>query len=161
MWNYSLKIGHLSLLAKMGLLKILYKKRDPDLITNYRPLTLGNSDYKIIAKVLAMRLSTVIHKIVTSNQSGFIPKRDIRNNVVEAHYILRQLVRTKNKGSLLLLDFEKAYDRVDRDFLYKVLKCVNCGATFILYIKVLHTASTITIQVNLIISIPIPVESGV
>ena len=92
MWNYSLKIGHLSPLAKMELLKILYKKRDPDLITNYRPLTLGNSDYKIIAKVLAMRLNTVIHKIVTSNQSGFIPKRDIQNNVVEAHYILRQLV---------------------------------------------------------------------
>ena len=62
---------------------------------------------------------------------SFIPKRDIRNNVVEAHYILRQLVRTKNKSSLLLLDFEKAYDRVDCDFLYKVLKCVNCGATFI------------------------------
>lgn len=88
MWEYSLRVGELSSSARLSLLKMLYKKDDPELISNYRPLTLGNTDYKIIAKVLALRLRKIIHKIISSNQTGFIPKRDIRNNVLETHYIL-------------------------------------------------------------------------
>jgi len=161
MWNYSLCEGKLSKLAKMGLLKILFKKGDKELITNYCSLTLGNSDYKIIAKVLAMWLSLIIHKVVSKNQTGFIPKRDIRNNIIEAHYVLRHFVRDKINEALGLLDFEKAYNRADHEYLFKVMKCMNCGAQFILFITIIHTDSTIIIQINLILSEEIKVESGV
>ena len=93
MWNHAVEVGELCQSARIGLLKLLFKKDDPSLITNYRPLTLGNSDYKLIAKAFAMRLAQVVHQVVSPNQSGFIPGRDIRNNVAEAHLTLKSLNR--------------------------------------------------------------------
>jgi hypothetical protein len=127
------------------------------LITNYRPLTLGNGDYKLIAKVFAIRLAKCIHEIVSSQQTGFIPKRNIRGNIMEAHLILKRMHRAGTCAAMLLLDFEKAYDRVDREFLFAVLAHLNCGPNFILAIVILHANSTIIIQINDDVTEPITV----
>lgn len=55
----------------------LYKKKDQTLIENYCPITLLNTDYKILTKALAMQLAKEIHTLIHPDQSGFIPKRFI------------------------------------------------------------------------------------
>lgn len=161
MWKHALECGHLSPSAAMGLLKVLHKKGPTDLISNYRPLTLGNSDYKLIAKAFALRLAKVVHTVVPAAQTGFIPKRDIRGNVVETHLTLKRLSRGNIEGAAVLLDFEKAYDRVDREYLFKTLAALGFGIFFITAMKVLHALSTIVICINNFLSNIIKVISGV
>lgn len=161
MWEQSLQCKHLSPSASMGLLKVLHKKAETDLITNYRPLTLGNSDYKLIAKAFAKRLASFVALVVPSAQTGFIPKRDIRGNVVEAHLTLKRLSRGDKEGAAVLLDFEKAYDRVDREYLFLVLAALGFGAAFILAMTILHACSTIVVCINNMLSNIIKVVSGV
>ena len=67
---------------------MIYKKGEIDSIANYRPITLLNTDYKIIAKVYANRLKKIIQQVVGENQRGFIPNRDIRTNIIEAKSII-------------------------------------------------------------------------
>ena len=76
-----------------------------------------NTIYKIYAKLLALRLQPFLPDIVHESQTGFTQERSIFYNV----FLFWELtwIATKNKEGLevLLLDFEKAYDKVYWDFM--------------------------------------------
>src|SRR5258707_12839190 len=72
----------------LGWMCPIYKKKDRTEISNYRPITLLNSDYKILTKVLAIQLFDEINKMVQNDQTGFIRKRYIKNNIREAKTII-------------------------------------------------------------------------
>jgi hypothetical protein len=61
----------------------------------------------------------VVKKIIDRNQSGFVKGRNILEGVVVLHEVLHELIISKEKGLILKLDFEKAYDRVRWSFLEK------------------------------------------
>ena len=76
--NYAFGKGQLSVTQRRGIIKLIPKKdAEPDLIRNWRPITLLNCDYKIAAKAVANRLKKVIPKLVNSDQTGFIKGRFI------------------------------------------------------------------------------------
>eukprot|EP00745_Piridium_sociabile_P023968 TRINITY_DN37573_c1_g1_i6.p1 TRINITY_DN37573_c1_g1~~TRINITY_DN37573_c1_g1_i6.p1 ORF type:complete len:129 (+),score=7.52 TRINITY_DN37573_c1_g1_i6:59-388(+) len=58
--------GHLSFTQRQGIITLIHKGNDleRELLNNWRPITLTNSDYKILAKVLAERLGKVVHRLV-------------------------------------------------------------------------------------------------
>ena len=93
---------------RRGIIKLIPKKdTEPDLIRNWRPLTLLNCDYKIAAKAIANRLKKVIPKLVNSDQTGFIKGRFIRENIrlidIKINFAVAKFSRTD-----AFLDFEKA-----------------------------------------------------
>ena len=91
-------------------------------ITYYRPICLLNTEYKIAPASIANRIKTVIDKLISRDQLGFISGRYIGDNT-RIIYDLMQFVDEKNiPGLLLLKDFEKAYDSLSRSFLKNVLK---------------------------------------
>jgi hypothetical protein len=61
----------------------------------------------------------VVKKIIDRNQSSFVKGRNILEGVVVLHEVLHELIISKEKGLILKLDFEKAYDRVRWSFLEK------------------------------------------
>ena len=84
------------------------KDAELNLIKNLWPLTLLNCDYKVATKAIASRIKTVIPKLIYDDHTGFITGRFIREN------------REKNiPGLLLFLDFEKAFDTLERSFIQK------------------------------------------
>ena len=96
-----------------GVITVIPKpNKDPTLIKNYRPISLLNVDYKVAAKALAARLK---------NQTGFIKGRFIGENI---RFVLDCIDYCKDhdiSGFLLLVDFEKAFDRLEWDFIYSCL----------------------------------------
>jgi hypothetical protein len=85
-YNESLVEGELSFSQKQSVLSLILKKGDKQDIKNYRPISLTNCDYKIIAFLLANRLQRVIGKLVNHDQTGYIkihrnkPSSDARCN---------------------------------------------------------------------------------
>lgn len=67
---------------KQGIITLIPKPdKDPKILDNFRPITLLNTDYKIVTLIYANRLKMFLHKIISESQSGFMKGRSIHNNI--------------------------------------------------------------------------------
>ena len=78
------------------------KVPDPFNTGLFRPITLANSDYKIILQVWAMRLGPIMNDIIGEHQRGFIPGRDGRENIIVMQAIADRLYKAKEGGIKLV-----------------------------------------------------------
>ena len=112
--NYCKEIGCLADSHRRAVITILHKQgKDPLDIKNYRPISLLNTDYKIMTKSIANRINPILGRIISPEQTGFIKNRYIGENIRLLSDIIDITERTGTPGALLLLDFEKAYDSVE------------------------------------------------
>lgn len=101
------------------LIALIPKVQSPQKVTEYRPISLCNVLYKLISKVLANRLKTVLNGVVSEFQSAFVPNRLIHDNVIAAFETIHCLKRRGKKSRqrvAIKLDMAKAYDRVEWGF---------------------------------------------
>ncbi|KAA3461612.1 reverse transcriptase [Gossypium australe] len=97
-------------------------------MSQFRPISLCNVIYKIIAKVLVNRISDILGVCINEAQGAFIPGRLISDNVLIAYEVLHSLKMKKKgrKGNFALkLDMSKAYNRVEWDFLAGMMKALG------------------------------------
>jgi hypothetical protein len=113
----------------------------------FRPITLTNSDYKIIMNVWAKRLGPILNEIVGEHQKGFIPGRDGRENVIVVQACLDKLSK-KLKGGVIFLDLEKAFDRVSHEALASLLSILRFPPQFTNTVKGIYSNSKVVIKVN-------------
>ncbi|OJT13066.1 LINE-1 retrotransposable element ORF2 protein, partial [Trametes pubescens] len=109
----------------------IYKKKDTREIVNYRPITLLNSDYKIMTKTLATKLAVHAPLLIHPDQAGFVPGRRIFDHIQLSKMIMAYTEAEEINGAIVALDQEKAYDRIDHSYLWATLKHMNFPATFI------------------------------
>ncbi|XP_021749725.1 uncharacterized protein LOC110715453 [Chenopodium quinoa] len=103
---------------------LIPKVRDPTSIAQFRPISLCNVLYKLASKSVANRLKPLLHGMVTENQSAFVPKRLITNNALIALELFHTMKKRSKgrRGSIAKkLDMSKAYDRVEWEFLRRLL----------------------------------------
>ena len=132
----------------MGWMCPIYKKKDPTEIGNYRPITLLNTDYKILTKALAIQLTDHISKLIHTNQAGFIPKRSIFDHIRLANAIINYAEVTEEDGAIIALDQEKAYDKIKHQYLWATLEAFNLPAFFINTVKALYKDAETKIAIN-------------
>jgi hypothetical protein len=117
---------------------------------NFRPLSLMDSDYKILTRILATRSSMKLPTIIHPNQNGFVPQRTIHATID----LFMAAQETANRDPAfaealaLLLDFCKAYDSVDREFLYAVLLWLGFPPPFVAAIRAMHEGTRVRFLAN-------------
>ena len=80
--NYAYRSSQLSVTQRRGIIKLIPKKdAEPNLIKNWRPISLINCDYKIAAKAIADRFKQVIPNIINYDQTGFLKGRFVGENI--------------------------------------------------------------------------------
>ncbi len=131
--------GKLSIDQRRGVLALLPKKgKDIRLLKNWRPLTLLNTHYKIVAKLLATRLQKVLFKLISPDQSGYLKGRYIGNNIRNIYDIIDFTEQMQTHGMIVFIDFEKAFDTIKWDFLINCLSAFGFGPFFIRCVKTLY-----------------------
>ena len=107
-----------------------------------------NVDYKIIAKVLANRIKTFLPKLINEDQKGFVSGR----NIQDANRLIQDIIENSDmnneEGSIIFLDQEKAFDRVEWEWIYKCLNGFNFGEKYIKWIIMILEKSKTCINTN-------------
>ena len=138
----------LSTSQKRGIISLFHKGKDlpRDEIKNWRPITLTTTDYKIFSKCLAIRLQKVLSYLINSNQSGFLKGRSITDHIRLLDDLINLSYNHDKPGMIVSLDYEKAFDSIEKDTIYSTFNKFNFGQHFIKMIKVLMTNSESAVQ---------------
>lgn len=118
-----------------GLISLIYKKGDRRELKNWRPISLLNVDYKILARVMANRLKYVLPKIISPNQTCCVVGRDISDNIASIRDVIDMVEDNGSEGYIINVDQMKAFDRVSHEYLFTVLQKFGFGPAFINWIK--------------------------
>ena len=107
-------------------------------VEKWRPITLLNTIYKIYAKVLSIRIQKFLPMLIHSSQTGFIKERSILDNIFVFWEAVAWAKKSKQNLAILLLDFEKAYDRVDWSFLEGTMEQMGFSTKWIKAVSTMY-----------------------
>ncbi|KAL5550690.1 hypothetical protein UlMin_000866 [Ulmus minor] len=132
------------------IITLLPKIKNPTRITEFRPISLCNVLYKIISKMLGNRLRRIMGTIISKEQSTFIPGRLILDNAIIGFECLHAIKRRKTKKNYLALklNMAKAYNRVEWDFIQRVMNKLGFSEVWIRKIMACISSVTYSFQCN-------------
>ena len=161
-FNYSFDSGEMSNSQKQAIITLIEKKdKDRTYLENWRPISLVNADSKLASKVISNRIKKVLPRIIHYNQFGFIKGRFIGEGARLILNIIDHTELLKLSGILLFIDFEKAFDSIEWDFLYQALEAFNFGPTLIRWIKIFYNNVSSCVTNNGFFSEQFKLERGV
>ncbi|XP_071687548.1 uncharacterized protein [Rutidosis leptorrhynchoides] len=140
--------GEFSKGCNASFVTLIPKKNDPITLGDYRPISLISSFYKIVAKILSNQLQKVIPRLVGSEQSAFLRERYILDGVLVANETIEYLKSNRKKGLIFKVDFEKAFDSLNWDFLLEVMRCMGFGERWCKWIHAGLKSASISILID-------------
>lgn len=138
---------------------LLKPNKDPLDCSSYRPISLLNVDFKILSKTLAFRLEQQLPSLIAPDQTGFIKGRLGLFNLRRFFNILNT-PSASTPEIALSLDAEKAFDRVEWDYLFYTLNKFGFGPKFISWIRLLYSSPLARVRTNSCYSPYFPLHRG-
>ena len=98
------------------------KREGADATGQFRPIALCNVIYKIISKVIANMLKTILHFMISLEKYRFVEGRQLLDGIILVHEVIQSLNITNKLGMLIKLDLAKAYDKISWKFMKEILR---------------------------------------
>ena len=135
----SIKKGKLSTSQRQNIISLLEKAgKDKTFIKNWRPISLINFDTKLFSKTYAERLKIVMPSLVHPNQVAYVKNRFIGEGIRTIEETMHYTKNLKIEAYAVAIDFEKAFDSIDWDYLWEALAAYNIPKSFIDMMKLLY-----------------------
>jgi hypothetical protein len=148
----------------LGLIVLIYKgagagpRHSP---SAYRPITLLNCDYKLLAQVLCVRFGGPLGSVIDPTQTAFVSGRWIGDNVLAHLEMVDYLEDAGLPGVVAFVDFEKAYDRVSREWVFQCMRALGFGPKAVQWVRLLLAGTRACVTYNNFYSRQFDVVSGV
>ena len=133
---------------RQAVISCLYKNGEREDIRNWRPISLLNYDYKIYTKIIANKIQPTLKTIIHNTQTAAVPKRTIIENLQINRDIISFANLNNLEASIIALDQEKAFDKVDWNFLFKTIEKIGYGENIIKKIKTVYSNIEAQIKIN-------------
>ena len=140
LYYHCLNTGSLNPTARKGVIQLIPKRgRDETRIGSWRPLMILDYDYKVLARVLAIRMDSVMNQIIGPKQTGFVRGRNIAHNILCTKEIIAYSKKNNRKCVIVNIDFEKCFDSVEYCAIWGSMRYFNFGEHFISWAKLLFS----------------------
>ena len=142
-FNEAFNNGSLSSSQCKAVITLIHKGKNLERcdLKNWRPISLTNTDYKLLAKCLTIRFGNGIHDIVGVDQVGFIKGRRISSIIRLIDDVSDQLNIMNKPGLHLAVDFSQAFDRISKEFMLEAFKKFGFGEHFVKWVHILMNNS--------------------
>ena len=133
---------------QQAIITLIQEKGDLNKLKYWRPISLLCLDYKILTKILANRLKNILQTIISQEQTCSIPQRTILNNLFLIRDTRKLTKENNTKLYILKIDQEKAFNKIDHNFLYKTMTTMGFSNTFVQFISILYNNNISSIMNN-------------
>ena len=160
--NYAFMKTEMSQDQRQGIITLSPKKNKlRQFLKNWRPITLLTVDYKLLAKSLAMRLAIILPEFIDESQFGYVKDRYIGENIRCVIDLDTYYKKEKKEIYALQIDFEKAFDSINWEFMFKSLEAMNFDPDFIKWVRILYRNTTSCVMNNGHKTSPFTLQRGV
>ena len=132
------------------LIWLIPKCQSPESLCNYHPISLCNSIYKVVSKIIVARLRPFLDKIISPVQAAFVPGRKGLDNIIIAQELIHSIDKKKCRFWFMAvkIDLAKAYDRLEWSFILKVLLAFRFPQSLIVLIMSCISSTSMSILFN-------------
>ena len=135
--------------GRRGVLNLIPKgNKDPRLLKNLRPITLLNTDYKILEKCIAHRMVPELQEIIHKDQTGFLPERRIAVNIRKILDLTVSTIENGTEGIIMSCDYLKCFDRIELCAVIGAMKAFKFSQRLINWVSTLYCDFRIKVQNN-------------
>ena len=162
-FNHSFQIGNLSQSQCSGVICLHHKGKGlpREKIGSWRPISLTNTDYKIIAKVLARRMNSCLHKCVKPDQYAFVKGRQISDLLRELDDMIEHGKQLLPNSIILSIDYAKAFDTISVSAIKKALIYFGFGDIFCKWVDIIFAKRTSCVSNGGFLSDQFDIQRGV
>ena len=134
--------------SNASFLCLIPKLENPQQLGEFRPISLVGCLYKIISKALSLRLKMVIGKIIDARQLTFLEGKGLLDSVLVANEVLEEYKRKRKSCVFFKVNYEKAYESVNWDFIFYMLRRLGFCKRWIRWIKGCLESASVSVLVN-------------
>ena len=128
LYHFNITQKRLHRSARKAIVNLIPKKdKDDLLLKSWRGISLLNNDYKIFAKLIANRLQIVAPNLIGNQQNGFVPGRTLASNIMRTTEVVAHMNRVNKPGIVVMIDFEKCFDRIEHNSIEGVFRYFGFG----------------------------------
>ena len=133
--------------ARCGILNLIPKgSKDTRYLPNLRPITLLNCDYKIVEKAVANRMVPSLDYVISNDQTGFLPGRQIASNIRKLFDLIHTAHLEQEEYLILSCDFMKCFDRIEINSVIKAMEHFGFAPTIVRWVRIMYTKFSLKVQ---------------